>query len=169
MLTKAGSSDDGVKIFNPDITIQVPRLSQVYFSSDEKYLVICAESGGGLAVYDVQSLSHGNQQPAFQLGTEGISIQSLIPNPLAATGQVFAIVLDDGKLMIANLQEKSWVNGSQGPVLKTEVSCASWSAKGKQLTAGLRDGAAVQMKPDGAIVSSIPTPPQLGQAQCEGE
>ncbi|KAI9670240.1 MAG: hypothetical protein M1831_006454 [Alyxoria varia] len=165
MLTKAGSQDDGVKIFNPDITLQVPRLSQVYFSSDEKYLVICAETGGGLAVYDVQLLSQGNREPAFQISTEGIGIQSLIPNPLAASGHVFAIVLEDGKLMIADLQDRAFKNGPQGPVLKTEVSCASWSAKGKQLTAGLRDGTAVQMKPEGATVSSIPTPPQIGQVK----
>ena len=157
-----------VKPYAPQLTFPVPRLSQVAFSSDEQHLVLCAADGGGLAVYDVQSLQQGSTQSSFQIATNGIGVRTLIPNPAEGSAHYFAIVLDDGKLMLADLQKQQFAHGISGVVLKEQVSCASWSNKGRQLTAGLGDGSASQLKPDGSVVGNIPKPPQL-QAEFHSE
>ena len=164
-----GSAGGNVKPFSPQLNIQVPRVSQVGFSSDEKFLVICADEGGGLAVYNVQALQQGNTNPSFQMGTEGIGIRSLIPNPAEESGHIFALVLADGKLMMANLKDQSWQQGKTGLILRSGgVTGASWSVRGRQLTAGLEDGSAVQCKPDGTVAGTIPKPPQLQEKNVHG-
>ena len=159
--TQDGPAENHFKPFAPQLTIQTPRISQLAFSSDESTLTLCADDGGGLAVYDVQKLKQGTTQPAFQLGTNSIGVRALMPNPDKENGHIMALVLTDGKLMLANLREKNFSNGANGPVLREGVSCLSWSSKGKQLVAGQGDGTAVQMAPDGAIKAVIPRPPQL--------
>lgn len=158
---KEGPAENNVKPYEPSLRLPVPRVSQVVFSSDEKYLVICAEEGGGLQVYETESLLQGNTQHAFQIGTESIAVRSLAQNPVE--GHIFALVLGDGKLMLANLQLRKYVENAQGdPLLRPGgVSCVSWSAKGKQLVAGLEDGTAVQLTPDGQVKAQLPKPPQL--------
>ena len=125
------------------------------------------EVGGGLAVYDVQSLSNGATEPTFQLATSGETLRSLVPNPMPERAEICTTVTDKGKLMIANLQERTLVNGLNGPVLWTQVSCAAGSSKGKQLVAGLADGSIVQMTPDGQEKARIPKPPRLGDYHGE--
>ena len=137
------------------------RVSQVAFSSDEEYLVLSAEQGGGLAVYEVKSLTQGNTQSAFQLATNGAALRSLVPNPALETTELFAVVTTDGQLMVANLKTRHFLAGSQGQVLKEGVSCVSWSTRGKALVAGLGDGCCVQLKPEGQVMAVIPRPPAL--------
>lgn len=137
------------------------RVAHVAFSSDENVLVISAETGGGLAAYDVRALMQGDTQPALQMGTNGTALRALVPNPNAAMAQLFAAVTTNGELLMANLQTKELTNGSSGPVLKRGVSCVSWSNKGKQLVAGLGDGGAYQMTPEGQGKAEIPRPPGL--------
>ena len=60
---------------------------------------------------------------------------------------------------MANLERRAVVPGGNGQVLKEGVSCLSWSAKGKQLVAGLGDGGASQMTPEGTVKGEIPMPP----------
>lgn len=154
--------DGGLKPFQPQLRIPMPmRISQLAFSADEKYLVLSAETGGGLAVYEVQALLQGNTNPAFQIATEQLSLRALIPNPTPEKGELFALVTTDGKLMMANLKDKNIMTGPNGPVLKDGVSCISWSAKGKQLVAGLGDGTAYQMTPEGEGKAVIPRPPNV--------
>jgi nucleoporin NUP159 len=150
-----GVSD--IKPFSPQLTINLPmRVSHVAFSSDENYLVISAESGGGLAVYDVQNLMQGGTQSSFELSTNGLSLRALSPNPTVA--ELFALVTIDGHLMMANLKERTFVSGPGGQFLKNSVSCVSWSTRGKQLVAGLADGTAYQMTPEGEGKAEIPKP-----------
>jgi nucleoporin NUP159 len=150
----------GVKDFIPQVTLQTPPLSQVAFSSNETFLVISAQQGGGLAVYEVAKLQQPNPQPAFQIPTNGTSVRALIPNP--EFDDLFSIVLTDGTLLLAHLTERKLVNGPTGStVLQQNVSSVSWSARGKQLVAGLGDGTAVQIKQDGSIVAQIPRPPEI--------
>lgn len=158
-----GKSDSGnIKQFQPQLRIPMPmRVSQVAFSADETYLVLSAETGGGLAVYEVQSLQNGSTEPAYQLPTENLALRALIPNPTPEKAELFALVTTDGKLMMANVKEKSFVAGSNGPILKNGVSCVSWSARGKQLVAGLGDGTAYQMTPEGEGKADIPRPPNV--------
>lgn len=154
------TGDGNFKPFHPQLTLPMPmRLSQVAFSADESYLVLAAEVGGGLAVYDVQALLQGSTQSAFELSTNGQALRALVPNPTAERAELFAVVTADGNLMMANLKERAFVAGANGQVLKDGVSCLSWSTKGKQLVAGLGNGTAYQMTPEGVGKLDIPKPP----------
>lgn len=156
------SGDGNFKPFQSQMTLPMPmRISQLAFSADESYLVLAAEVGGGLAVYEVRDLLNGSSEMAFQLSTNGQSLRSLVPNPTPEKGELVAVVTSDGNLMMANLKERAFVQGPNGQVLKDGVSCLSWSAKGKQLVAGLGNGTAYQMTPEGVPKGDIPKPPGM--------
>lgn len=159
---KDGDSD--IRAFEPQLVMPMPmpmRISQIAFTADEQFLVLTAETGGGLAVYDVQSLLQGSTSPAFELATNGEPLRSLIPNPTPDKAELCAIVTNSGNLHMANLKDRRISN-----VLKGQVSCTSWSAKGKQLCAGLADGSIHQMTPEGEAKAEIPKPPGLDN--CHG-
>lgn len=162
----AFSGNDGtngsVKPFTPQLTLELGmRISQVAFTADEKFLVLSAEQGGGIAVYEVQSLKQGNTQSAFQIATDGTSLRMLLPNPTPERAELLALVTVKGELMMANLTSRQLVNGPQGMTLKDGVSCVSWSTRGKQLVAGLGDGSCYQLTPEGVGKADIPRPPDL--------
>ena len=158
-----------LKQFQPQLRITMPiRISQLAFSADESYLVLSAETGGGLAVYETQALLNGLTQSAFELSTNGQALRAMIPNPTAEKGELFAVITADGSLMMANLKERKFMSEPNGQVLKTNASCLSWSTKGKQLVAGLADGSAYQMTPEGVGTGDIPKPPSVGQS-CYGK
>ncbi|KAL7936173.1 hypothetical protein V8C35DRAFT_297047 [Trichoderma chlorosporum] len=151
---KDGDSD--IRAFEPQLKIPMSmRISQLVFTADENYLVLSAESGGGLAVYQVQSLLQGTSNSAFELSTNGEALRSLVPNPTIP--ELCAIVTNGGNLHMANLQDRKISNA-----LKSQVSCISWSSKGKQLCAGLADGTIHQMTPEGEGKADIPKPPNVG-------
>ncbi|KAL2199340.1 hypothetical protein P885DRAFT_75759 [Corynascus similis CBS 632.67] len=157
------NGDSEVRPFTPQAKVPFPiRISQLSFTADEQYLVLSAESGGGLAVYDVQALTQGATQPAFEISTNGETLRALIPNPMPESAHLCAIVTNNGNLFIANLADRQLVSGSNGPTLRSQVSSAAWSTKGKQLVAGMADGSIYQMTPDGVEKAHIPKPPNLG-------
>lgn len=152
-----------MRAFNPQAKVPLPvRISQLAFTADEQYLILSAETGGGLAVYDVQTLLQGGTQSAFELSTNSETLRGLIPNPMPESAGLCAIVTNNGNLFMANLAERKLVSGPNGPALRSQVSCAAWSTKGKQLVAGMADGSIYQMTPDGAEKAHIPKPPNLG-------
>lgn len=152
-------AEGNIKPFAPQLTLALGmRVSQVAFSADENFLVLSAESGGGLAVYDVQSLIQGNTQTVCEIATNGTALRALVPNPAPEKAQLFAAVSTNGELMIADLKARQVVTGSQGQVLKTGVSCVSWSNRGRQLIAGLGEGSLSQMTPEGKITGNLPKP-----------
>ena len=160
----SASSDPGISIkpFTPQLTLSIGmRVSQVAFSADEKYLVISAEAGGGLAVYDVQVLMQGSTIPTFELSTNGTSLRALVPNPTSEKAELFAVVTTKGELMIGNLTTRQFLNGARGQTMKDGVSCVSWSTRGKQLVAGLGNGTCYQMTPEGEGKAELPRPPDL--------
>ena len=155
-----------VKSYTPQLTLSVPRVNQVCFSSDESCLVIAAEQGGGLAVYDTSSLVNEGKEAAFQLATEGESVRQLFPNPNPSqdTSRYFGVVTENGKLLLADLKERTLVKASNGgTVFYENVSCGCWSRLGKQIVVGLANGTAVQLDPSGAVKARIPEPPQLAE------
>lgn len=153
------SADSDVKPFSPQLTLPIgTRVSQVAFSADESFLVISAENGGGLAVYDVQALMQGSTQSAFELSTNGVSLRALTPNPTPEKAELFAAVTTSGDLMIANLKSRQFLSGPAGQTMKNGVSCVSWSTRGKQLVAGLGNGTGFQMTPEGEAKAEIPKP-----------
>ena len=157
------NGDSEVRPFTPQARVPLPiRISQLAFTADEQFLILSAETGGGLAVYDVQTLIQGGTQSAFELSTNGETLRALVPNPMPETAGLCAIVTNNGNLFMANLAERKLVSGPNGPVLRSQVSCAAWSTKGKQLVAGMADGTIHQMTPDGAEKALIPKPPSLG-------
>jgi nucleoporin NUP159 len=152
---KEGDSD--VRNYEPQLKINMPmRISQLAFTADENYLLLSAESGGGIAAYEVQSLLQGSTNSTFELSTNGESLRAMVPNPTSEKAELCAIVTQSGNLHMANLRDKSLSNA-----LKAQVSCLSWSAKGKQLCAGLADGSVYQMTPEGEAKAEIPKPPSL--------
>lgn len=155
------TGDGNLKPFTPELTMPMPmRVSQLAFTADESYLVLSAENGGGLAVYDVQALLQGNTKASFEMSTNGQALRALVPNPTPEKGELLALVTNDGNLMMANLKERVFNKSSDGqPVLKSGVSSISWSTKGKQLVAGLGNGSAYQMTPEGQGKAEIPRPP----------
>lgn len=155
-------AENGLKNFTPQLSLPIPRVSQVAFSSDESFLVITAEEGGGLAVYDVNGFNDGKTEAAFQMPTNGIAVRQLVPNPAKDFAHYFAVVLADGKFLLADFQNRKLVDGPNGnQVCRENVSCASWSKLGKQVIAGLGDGTAAQLDQQGAEKARIPRPPQL--------
>ncbi|KAI0204711.1 hypothetical protein F4808DRAFT_307627 [Astrocystis sublimbata] len=158
---KDGESESETRPFTPQLKIPLPiRIGQLAFSADDAYLILSAEQGGGLAVYDVNALQQGTTQSAFEISTSGESLRALVPNPLAEKAELCAVVTNGGKLLMANLKERNFMSkGSQ--ILKEQVSCVSWSTKGKQLVAGLADGTLCQLTPEGDIKAEIPRPPEL--------
>lgn len=155
---KEGDSD--VRSFEPQLRIPAPtRISHLAFTADERYIIMSAESGGGLAVYDLQSLAQGSSNSAFELPTNGEALRFLTPNPSAEKAELCAVVTTMGNLFMANLNERKL-----SAPLKTQVSCMSWSAKGKQLCAGMGNGAICQMTPEGEVKADIPQPPYSGNS-----
>ena len=153
------SNASDIKPFTPQLTLAIgTRVSQVAFSSDENYLVISAETGGGLAVYDVHSIMQGNTQSAFELSTDGVSLRALTPNPATEKAELFAVILTNGQLLIADMKSRQFSSGLTGQILKDGVSCVSWSKLGKQLVAGLGNGGGFQMTPNGEGKGEIPKP-----------
>ncbi|KAL8655217.1 MAG: hypothetical protein Q9226_003132 [Calogaya cf. arnoldii] len=151
-----------IRPFTPQLTLQLGmRISQVAFSADESFLVLSAEQGGGLAVYEVQSLMQGNTESAFQIATNGTALRMLLPNPTPERAELFAAVTVNGDLFIANLAARQLISGAQGMTMKEGVSCVSWSARGKQLVAGLGNGTCYQMTPEGVGKAEIPSPPDM--------
>lgn len=156
------AAEGNIKSFTPQLTLNTSmRISQVAFSADDSYLVLSAEEGGGLAVYEVQNLLQGNTNSAFELQTNGAPLRSLLPNPTPEKAELFAMVTVNGELLIANLSSRQILSGPQGQMLKDGVSCASWSNRGKQLLAGLGDGSCFQLTPEGIGKAEIPVPPGL--------
>ncbi|KAL8869072.1 MAG: hypothetical protein Q9174_004546, partial [Haloplaca sp. 1 TL-2023] len=149
-------ADGNVKSFTPQLTLELGiRPSQVAFSADESYLVVSAESGGGLAVYDVRKLSQGSTQSTFEVATNDAALRTLLPNPSPETAGLLAAVTTHGELLMVDLATR------QVESLQRNVSCVSWSARGKQLVAGLGDGSCSQLTPEGTLKATIPRPPDL--------
>ncbi|KAK8089091.1 nucleoporin [Apiospora hydei] len=64
--------DSEFRSFNPELKLPVPtRICQLTFTADENYLILSAENGGGLAVYNVETLLQGSTNPAFEIPTNG--------------------------------------------------------------------------------------------------
>jgi nucleoporin NUP159 len=151
-----------IRPFTPQAKLSLPfRLSQLAFTADEQFLVLSAETGGGLAVYDVQAIIQGATQSAFELSTNGETLRALVPNPMPESAALCALVTNNGNLYMANLAERKLVSGPNGPALRSQVTSAAWSTKGKQLVAGMADGSVYQMTPDGTEKGHIPKPPSL--------
>lgn len=157
------NGDSEVRPFEAEVNIPMPmRVSHIAFTPDEQYLILSAEQGGGLAVHETQALLQGSAQPAFEISTSGESVKTLAPNPMPELAEFCAVVTSNGNLLMANLKEKSLIQGANGPVIRSGVTCVGWSTKGKQLVAGMSDGTVVQMTPDGTEKAVIPKPTSLG-------
>lgn len=149
-------TDSNIRSMQPDAAVRTPRLSQVMFTADENCLVVSAEDTGGIIAYQVEALKSGQTNPAIQISTHNTPLRALSPNPAPSTRDLVAVVTSNGDLLIADLEAKDLKSGPHGPVLRSAVTCVSWSNKGKQLVAGLANGTAVQMKPDGSVMAEIP-------------
>lgn len=147
--------------YNATVSIPLPTpVSHIAFNSSEKYLILGASSGG-VAVYSTDGLLSGTKTSLFEVGTNGLALRELKPNPNPESSEFAAVMTQNGELRMLNLEMKGFVPGSQGEVLKTGISTIAWSQRGKQLICGLMDGACSQITPDGLERASIPKPPGL--------
>ncbi|KAJ5316780.1 hypothetical protein PENANT_c016G01806 [Penicillium antarcticum] len=161
----AGEDMEKTKAFQPHATIPLPaRPTHIAFSPDDQHLILATENGASISIFDTTSLTQGNAQPGMQIPTNGVSLRALVPNPDHSSALV-ALVTVNGDLLIADVKTGTTIEGANGPVLKSGVSCVSWSNKGKQLVAGLADGTGYQMTPDGTKKDEIPRPPDL-EGEC---
>ncbi|RYP56117.1 hypothetical protein DL771_012123 [Monosporascus sp. 5C6A] len=120
---KPQEGDSEVREFEPQLKLSLPlRICQLAFTTDENYLVMSAEQGGGLAVYEVQALQQGSTEPAFQIPTNGESLRALAPNPSSEMAKLCAVVTDKGKLLMANMKDRNFAPGLNGQVLREQVS-----------------------------------------------
>lgn len=164
----AGEQTSKTKAFQPQATIPLPsRPTHVAFSASDDALMLAAEGGSQISVFETATLLQGNSQPALSVQTNGVSVRALAPNP-DPSSTLAAIVTVNGELLVADLKAGSLIPGPNGPVLRNAVSCVAWSNKGKQLVAGLADGTADQMTPDGTSKAQIPRPSDL-EGECHGE
>jgi nucleoporin NUP159 len=155
------------KAFQPHATIPLPaRPTHIAFSPDEQALILATENGPSISIFDTTSLTQENAQAVMQIPTNGVSLRALVPNPDISSTLV-ALVTVNGDLLIADVKAGTTMPGPNGPVLKSGVSCVSWSNKGKQLVAGLADGTGYQMTPDGTKKDEIPRPSDL-EGECHG-
>ncbi|KAF2794983.1 hypothetical protein K505DRAFT_360589 [Melanomma pulvis-pyrius CBS 109.77] len=156
-----GEADENGVItdFTPDLTIPIPQLRHLAFSSGEDFLVISAENGGGLAVYSVLDLVEKKHNPTNQISTEQVSVRALVPNPAQEFEHYFAVVLDSGKLLIADI-----LDGRLKEIHPSNVACVAWSVKGKAVIAGMNDGTAVQYMSNGSQMGTIPRPPDVDES-----
>ncbi len=156
------NGDSEVRPFTPQLQIPLPiRICQLAFSADEAHLILSAEQGGGLAVYDVDAFQQGTTQSAFEIPTNGESLRALVPNPRPERAELCAVVTNEGKLLMANFKERNFVFKGNSQILREQVSCVAWSNLGKQLVAGLGDGTICQLTPEGDVKAEIPRPPEL--------
>ncbi|KAJ6028470.1 hypothetical protein N7540_004046 [Penicillium herquei] len=146
---------------SPQTTIPLPaRPTHVAFTADDEALILATENGSQISVFQTTALLQGNFQPATSIQTSGASIRALVPNPdLSST--LVALVTVNGELLVADLKAGNLVSGANGPVLKNGVSSVAWSNKGKQLVAGLANGNAEAMTPEGVKKDSVPRPSDL--------
>ena len=156
-----GYTGPNIVPFQPELTLPLPfRVSQVAFSSDERFLVVCGEESGGIGAFEVDSLSQSSG-PTIQLSTNSLPVRAIAPNPAPENGYYFAIVLNNGQLVLADLNSKTLPATGVKEVLFENVTCISWSVRGKALIAGLKDGNAVQLKANGDVMAQIPRAPHL--------
>lgn len=148
-------ADNVITSFTSDITIPTPRLRHVVFSSDEDFLVLTAESGGGLAVYNTESVLN-KKNPENQIGTDQISVRALVPNPNPQFGQYFAVILENGRLFVVDISD-----GKQVKLQEENATCVAWSNRGKAVIAGQKDGSAVQYGMKGDVMATVPRPPDM--------
>ncbi|KAL5596858.1 uncharacterized protein BROUX77_006806 [Berkeleyomyces rouxiae] len=134
------------------LTVSTPT-SHLAFTTDEQYLLVASQLGGGIAVYETASLLSGSQSPAFGLSTDGVVVRALCPNVAIEKAELCAVVTENGALHMVNLKSRTMNN-----IIASDVSCMGWSTKGKQLVAGKANGTIQQMTPEGDIKAEIPCP-----------
>ncbi|KAJ5287388.1 hypothetical protein N7478_003074 [Penicillium angulare] len=149
------------KPFQPQNTIPLPaRPTHVAFTANDDALILASENSSQISVFQTTDLAQANAQPAISIQTNGATIRTLSTNP-DPTSTLVALVTVNGELLIADLKAGNLVSGANGPILRNGVSSVAWSNKGKQLVAGMADGTADQMTPDGTNKSLIPRPTDL--------
>ncbi|RPB06087.1 hypothetical protein L873DRAFT_1797013 [Choiromyces venosus 120613-1] len=156
------NTSEKIAPYNSRISLSLPtNISHVAFTVDESHLVL-GSSSGGLAIYLVNDFSSagGDLKPVFELGTDGISLREVKPNP--EVPELVAIVTSAGEVRMINISTRDFEKNSNGDVvLKNEASTVSWSQRGKQIVCGMGDGTGWQMTPQGEVKAVLPSVPGL--------
>uniref|UniRef100_A0A914ZCK5 Nuclear pore complex protein Nup214 n=1 Tax=Panagrolaimus superbus TaxID=310955 RepID=A0A914ZCK5_9BILA len=140
----------------------------VEFNSDGRVLAVAANTQNGAFVYIFDGFTFYPSYPQQPFPLQSVRLTSNSSAKLTAfewnpcIPEMFATSTTDGLSTIQytlNNPKSYSILGNQ--VLKSAVTCISWSPKGKQLTVGDADGKVHQLKPELAPVRTIDAPPSL--------
>nr|XP_018265939.1 uncharacterized protein I303_02316 [Kwoniella dejecticola CBS 10117]OBR88097.1 hypothetical protein I303_02316 [Kwoniella dejecticola CBS 10117] len=142
-------------------TIPLPaRPVWIRLAMNEERLVVATSSRSGVHIYKLREVLSGNTTP-YHSFTSDIPdrLLDVLPNPAPSTAdqqsRYVALLASEG-LVIADIESCSLLAPLTGP-----FTCASWSAKGKQIVVGSPPGKLVQYTPEGIAKAEIPSPPDL--------
>ncbi|WWC87343.1 uncharacterized protein L201_002232 [Kwoniella dendrophila CBS 6074] len=158
LLEKAAK--DASPTSNPLQTINLPaRPVWIRLAMNEERLVVATAEGSGIHMYRLKDVLNGNTSP-YHSFTSDIPQQLLdvLPNPASPIDQQarYVTLLAQEGLIITDVEECKFLAPLTGP-----FTCASWSAKGKQIVVGTPSGKLVQYTPEGTAKAEIPSPPDL--------
>ncbi|WWD00126.1 hypothetical protein V866_007034 [Kwoniella sp. B9012] len=156
-----GAAKDASPTSDTIQTISLPaRPVWIRLAMNEERLVVATASGTGVHVFKLNEVLSGNTSPYHSFTTDIPSpLLDVIPNPAPSSNDQHSrlvILLANEGLVIADIEDRRLSAPLSGP-----FTCASWSAKGKQVAVGTPSGKLVQYTPEGTAKAEIPSPPDL--------
>nr|XP_019047643.1 hypothetical protein I302_04259 [Kwoniella bestiolae CBS 10118]OCF26573.1 hypothetical protein I302_04259 [Kwoniella bestiolae CBS 10118] len=132
----------------------------IRLAMNEERLVVATANGAGIHVFKLKEVLSGDTSPYHSFTTNIPSqLLDVLPNPAAApTDQhtrLLTLLAPEG-LVVADIEDCRLAAPLSGP-----FTCASWSAKGKQIVVGTPSGKLIQYTPEGTAKAEIPSPPDL--------
>ncbi|WRT65194.1 uncharacterized protein IL334_002137 [Kwoniella shivajii] len=156
-----GAIKDASPVSEPIQNIELSdRPVWIKLAMNEEKLVVATANGAGFHLFKLRDVLSGNTNP-YHSFTSDIPSQLLdvLPNPapsIADQQARYVTLLAKEGLVIADIEDCKLSTPLPGP-----FSCASWSARGKQIVVGIPSGKLVQYTPEGVAKAEIPSPPDL--------
>ncbi|WVF70427.1 hypothetical protein IAT40_005217 [Kwoniella sp. CBS 6097] len=132
----------------------------IRLAMNEEKLVVATDNGSGVHLFNLKDVLAGTTSP-YHSHTSDIPTHLLdvIPNPSPSSNDRlsrYVTLLGAEGFVVADIEERRLLAPVAGP-----FTCASWSAKGKQIVLGNPAGKLVQHTPEGVVKAEIPPPPDL--------
>ncbi|KAK8846598.1 hypothetical protein IAR55_005684 [Kwoniella newhampshirensis] len=156
------AAKDASPVSTPIQTIPLPsRPVWIRLAMNEERLVVATGNGAGVCIFKLRDIVGGNTSPYHTFSSSIPShLLDVLPNPAPSSSDHLAryvTLLASEGLVITDIE-----GGKLSEPLSGPFTCASWSAKGKQIAVGTPAGTIVQYTPEGVAKSEIPSPPELG-------
>ncbi|KAK6904192.1 hypothetical protein I203_107708 [Kwoniella mangroviensis CBS 8507] len=156
-----GAAKDASPTSDAIQTISLPaRPVWIRLAMNEERLVVATAEGSGVQVFKLKEVLSGNTASYHSFTTDiPSSLLEVLPNPATSSSDQHSrlvILLASEGLVIADIEDRRLSAPLSGP-----FTCASWSAKGRQIAVGTPSGKLVQYTPEGTPKAEIPSPPDL--------